>query len=619
MRFDMNLRRKIISGYVPVIFLLLLIIALSVIQFRLVGEQVEHLTQSVAGDVRTVNSIAAEILSMRTSVEKYIYGENPEDKKEAEQHIQQLQQLLQLAKSQLSDAGRQKIFGEIAETAHEYIDKFNKFSIRIQARDENKKKIFSDGQAIQSKLHKAISELQEKLIDAGGKEKNTAEAGRQLSMALAALKKFTDARDSVSRFLLGYDQQHVKNFLADIAAALEIMDGISIEELGGIRVDIEDFRDEVEGLAAVVAKMEGEVRKTILPLAPKIMELSRRATDSGWGEMDSSRSAVSAQIRGTNTTIQLIGLLAVCAALALGFVIAHYIIRPILTIMNGLTASAETVTVASGQVTNASQQLAQASAEQAASIEETSASLEEIATMTQSNMENADTCDKLMKEATRSVFQANATMTRLTSAMEEISGSSRETSKIIKSIDEIAFQTNLLALNAAVEAARAGEAGRGFAVVAEEVRGLAARSAEAARSTGELIAATVQRIQEGADLVLSTSHAFEMVSESVQKSEALFRDIFASSRQQSEGIDQINRAVSQMDKVVQGNSASAEESASAAIEMKTQAGEMKHYISLLDLQVRGGSRQALPPPSWQPAEAMPAPIKRQRELSRKNI
>ena len=618
-KLAMNLRRKIISGYIPVILLLLLIIILSVAQFRLLGSQVEHLTQAVAGDVRAANSIAAEILSMRTSVEKYIYGEKPEDRKEAEQHIQQMQQLLAASKKQNQDTQRQEIFRQIEDTTRDYIDKFSKLSIRIQARDETKQKIFTDGLAIQEKLHQAVADLQGRFIEAAGKSKSDADAERRFTAAMGVVRNFTNARDAVGRFLVGYDQLYLKKFFDAVTAVSQAMDGIAAEEFKAIRTDIEDYRDEVEGLAAVAAKMDEEIRTTILPLAPKIVALSQKATDSGWGEMDSSRIAVASQIQSTNTTIQIIGILATLAALGLGFIIAHFIIRPILAIMQGLTESADTVTVASGQVSGASQQLAQASAEQAASIEETSSSLEQIASMTKSNAANADACDKLMHQATAAVKEANTTMEQLTAAMDVISGSSTETSRIIKTIDEIAFQTNLLALNAAVEAARAGEAGRGFAVVAEEVRSLAKRSADAARTTSEMIANTVQKIKEGADLVLTTNSAFVNVSESVQKSEALFRDIYASSRQQSEGIAQINRAVSEMDRVVQENSASAEESASASLEMKTQAVEMKHYIRELDKQVRGDTDMSMLSTGQRPEAAELYRQKKHRELPRKTI
>jgi methyl-accepting chemotaxis protein len=172
-------------------------------------------------------------------------------------------------------------------------------------------------------------------------------------------------------------------------------------------------------------------------------------------------------------------------------------------------------------------------------------------------------------------------MERLTRSMEEITRASEQTSKIIKTIDEIAFQTNLLALNAAVEAARAGEAGAGFAVVADEVRNLAMRSAEAARSTAELIEGTVKKVREGSDLVSTTAQAFGQVTGSTGKIGELIAEIAAASKEQSQGIGQVNTAVTEMEKVTQQNAATAEESASAAEEMNAQAEQMKAMVGEL--------------------------------------
>jgi methyl-accepting chemotaxis protein len=175
----------------------------------------------------------------------------------------------------------------------------------------------------------------------------------------------------------------------------------------------------------------------------------------------------------------------------------------------------------------------------------------------------------------------------LSGAMEDISKASEETSKIIKTIDEIAFQTNLLALNAAVEAARAGEAGAGFAVVADEVRNLAMRAAEAAKDTGVLIEGTVDKVKRGTELVGSTDGAFSKVAESTKKVGGLVSEISVASAQQDEGIGQINTAVTQMDQVTQQNAANAEESASASEEMNAQAEQMMEFVNALVMLVEG--------------------------------
>jgi methyl-accepting chemotaxis protein len=190
------------------------------------------------------------------------------------------------------------------------------------------------------------------------------------------------------------------------------------------------------------------------------------------------------------------------------------------------------------------------------------------------------------------VEKAERSVQGLTASMQEISKASEETSKIIKTIDEIAFQTNLLALNAAVEAARAGEAGAGFAVVAEEVRNLAMRAADAAKNTAALIEGTVKKIKAGSQTVAETSEAFSAVSGQNATMSELVAEIAAASGEQSQGITQVSTAVSEIDKVTQQNAANAEESASAAEEMSAQAEQMKAMVNELVVMVEGGRRSS---------------------------
>jgi methyl-accepting chemotaxis protein len=271
---------------------------------------------------------------------------------------------------------------------------------------------------------------------------------------------------------------------------------------------------------------------------------------------------------------------------------ARRITSPIQNAVDQMGEAAHQVAAASSQVASASQSLAEGSSEQAAAIEETSSSLEEMSSMTKQNAGNASQADSLMKEANQVIQKANGSMESLTKSMGEISAASEETSKIIKTIDEIAFQTNLLALNAAVEAARAGEVGAGFAVVAEEVRNLAMRAADAAKNTSGLIEGTVKKIKDGSNLVVKTNEAFAEVAVSASKVGELVGEIAAASQEQAQGIDQINKAVAEMDKVTQQTAANAEESASASEEMNAQAEQMKHISSTLAIIIGGSANGA---------------------------
>jgi methyl-accepting chemotaxis protein len=217
-------------------------------------------------------------------------------------------------------------------------------------------------------------------------------------------------------------------------------------------------------------------------------------------------------------------------------------------------------------------------------LEETSSSLEELSSMTKLNADNARQADSLMKESRQLVDKATVLMSDLNNSMDDIAKASDETSKIIKTIDEIAFQTNLLALNAAVEAARAGQSGAGFAVVADEVRNLAMRAAEAAQSTSALIAGTTDKIGQGGDLVAQANEAFNAVVENATKVASLVGEIAAASSEQANGIEQLNQAMAAMDNVTQNNAAKSEETASASQQLYAQADQMKAIVQdLIDL------------------------------------
>ena len=222
-----------------------------------------------------------------------------------------------------------------------------------------------------------------------------------------------------------------------------------------------------------------------------------------------------------------------------------------------------------GQSVAMSQSLSEAASEQAASLEETSSSLEEMTSMTKQNAGNATEANRLMSAARGVIEQANGSMGELTGSMKEIAQASAETQKIVKTIDEIAFQTNLLALNAAVEAARAGEAGAGFAVVADEVRNLAMRAAEAAKNTSGLMEDIVRKVKNGEKLVGVTNGAFGEIKDSSLKVVNLIGEIAAASQEQSQGIEQVNKAVAQMNSVTQQNAAGAEELASVMAMFRT--------------------------------------------------
>lgn len=280
----------------------------------------------------------------------------------------------------------------------------------------------------------------------------------------------------------------------------------------------------------------------------------------------------------------------ILAALALGFFISTAISRKLNQIVADATEGADQISAAAGQVSSASQGVAQGSQEQAASIQQTSASVEELTAMTKQNSENSQAVSDLARNVKDAMGKSTEAATKMDNAMAEIKSASDQTSKILKTIDEIAFQTNLLALNAAVEAARAGEAGKGFAVVAEEVRNLAMRAAEAAKTTGTLIDENVTRVHQGALIVDSLKSSLDSTVNSVHKVTQLSNEVASASSEQSHGLQQISTAVNQMSQATQNNAANAEEAASASEELAGQAESLRGLINELTRLVQGAGK-----------------------------
>ena len=408
-----------------------------------------------------------------------------------------------------------------------------------------------------------------------------------------------------ARGIFGEDARKLAGMLEDEASKKLLA---AIEETERALKPVND-----KALALDAEQKDAEAVKVLIGEAAPVQEkLLQQVDDLIRTEEKLTREAVDEAGRDyTKASSFMIGMgvLALIFGGLIAFFLTRGITRPINRVAAGLKEGAEQVASASSQVAASSQHLAEGSSEQASSLEETSSSLEEMASMTKQNASSANQAKAMMKETTAIVEKVNRQMSEMASAIGEITRTSEETGKIIKTIDEIAFQTNLLALNAAVEAARAGEAGAGFAVVADEVRNLALRAAEAARNTNGLIDNTIKAVKQGNELTSATQEAFRENVANSGKVAQLIDEIAAASEEQAQGIDQINKAVSEMDKVTQQTAANAEESASASEELTAQAEQMKGYVSDLEAVISGqggGSGSA-----DYPSQA--APIRRDRE------
>ncbi|WP_265445003.1 methyl-accepting chemotaxis protein [Acetivibrio straminisolvens] len=314
------------------------------------------------------------------------------------------------------------------------------------------------------------------------------------------------------------------------------------------------------------AELKNALNNTVDTLRSYIEEISRVLTEMSKGNLDVSLSH------------NYLG----------DFVHIHEALNTIITslnvMINEITVAAGQVAAGSRQVSDSSQVLSQGAAEQASTIEELTVSLEEIARQTKQNAANASDADKLALTAKNNAIEGNKKMSEMLKAMHDINDASNNISRIIKVIDDIAFQTNILALNAAVEAARAGQYGKGFAVVAEEVRNLAARSANAAKETTQLIEGSIHTVDAGMKIAADTANALNTIVEEVTKAASLVQDISVASNEQATGIAQINQGVSQVSQVIQTNSATAQESAAASQELSSQAEVLKEMVKKFRLK-----------------------------------
>jgi len=251
----------------------------------------------------------------------------------------------------------------------------------------------------------------------------------------------------------------------------------------------------------------------------------------------------------------------------------------------------DSIASASGEIAAGNTDLSSRTEQQAASLEETAASMEQLSSTVKQNADSAKQANQLAAAASETASRGGATVSEVVSTMNAISASSVKISDIVSVIDGIAFQTNILALNAAVEAARAGEQGKGFAVVAAEVRTLAQRSAQAAKEIKVLIEDTVQKIGQGSGSAERAGATMQEIVSSVQRVTDIMGEIAAASAEQADGIEQVNRAVSQMDEVTQQNAALVEEAAAAAGSMQDQSADLTRAVSAFRLP--GGAERVL--------------------------
>ncbi len=549
-----------------------------------------------------VHETAEKVLVVRAAEKTYLQFYKDELKEQFGQAIGQVDSELSLLLGSSSASGANGEWSEQVETIRGKFERYKKAFYEVSD-IHGKRGALAD--EMEQTLHSAEGLLEGILRDVDKKQAELQMEGEILSPdEFGMLTVVRDCQNTLLRlhslqeqYLLTGDQSVAKEY-ENVASGNVQTYLISLEQFssalhndkfkktaGVVRESLAKFL-KLSKLSQSLYDSQSQGERVLNDMGSEILS----ATDSLLEQADQS---VARQKKSAVMLISIALSVGVFCFVGLSFVIVRSIIGPITYVIRGLTGSGKQMSDISNRVFMSSKELAEGSSQQAAAIEETSSSLEEMSAMTRRNAENAGQANDLVVEAERIITQSSESMIHLTASMNEISRASEETQKIVKTIDEVAFQTNLLALNAAVEAARAGEVGAGFAVVADEVRALAKRAAEAARNTAVLIEGTVKVIRDGSVLVKKSNSDFFRMADSTSKVATLVKEIAEASKEQAEGINQVNKAMAEVDEVTQRTASEAEASVSAFEEMHACSGELNTYVEELITLVGGDQTKAL--------------------------
>ncbi|MGL4209212.1 MAG: methyl-accepting chemotaxis protein, partial [Candidatus Adiutrix sp.] len=358
------------------------------------------------------------------------------------------------------------------------------------------------------------------------------------------------------------------------------------EMLSRLNSLLKDSEEAIKSLQQIMAAATEDTlqRNTLADNAIKNASALRAA-----GDLQAQQAAIDSTLVLGRVILSLgVGVLVVLLISTLmTYLITRSITRPINRLIAKLSDGAMEVDKAAAELSQSSANLALGAKDSTSSLSDVSLALDDLSTTTQRNADGSIEANTLMNQVTEAVAQADKSMQKVIKAMGEISSSGNAIAKIIKAIDEIAFQTNLLALNAAVEAARAGEAGAGFAVVADEVRNLATRSADAAKSTADLIASTISNINSGSEMVTTAAQNFNSVEDHAHKVAGLLGQVAEASKNQAQGIDQISQSMGNMENITKSNVSSADQSAGAAATLSSLAAGLLTAVDDLSSLVHG--------------------------------